>query len=182
MTAPPRPKSRFPLARLWDVLAVAAVAFALWKIFVAPRAFESAARAQPAPHAVFARLDGGAVRVADLRGRVLFLDFYASWCGPCKIELPLVESWASKHPGSIVVPVDVAEPRAVVSAFARKYVLSNVAYDSQGDARGIFSLSGFPTVVVVDPAGRIRAKWEGLNPAIALAMSNAETSLGTTTR
>lgn len=153
------------------------VAFAIWKIFVAPREFASAERARPAPHAGFERLDGGTFRVTDARGRVLFLDFYASWCEPCKLELPLVESWARKHPEASVVPVDVAEPRAVARAFARRYGLRNVAVDPRGDAAGIFQLGGFPTIVVIDPAGRIRAKWEGLNPAIGIALGNAQSKL-----
>jgi thiol-disulfide isomerase/thioredoxin len=163
--------------RIWDVLAVLIVAFAIWKIFVAPREFASAQRARPAPHATFARLDGGTFRVADLRGRVLFLDFYASWCEPCKIELPLVEAWARRHPEAAVVPVDVAEPRVIAAAFARRYRLRDVAIDPRGDAQGIFQLGGFPTIVVIDPAGRIRAKWEGLNPAIGIALGNAQSTL-----
>ena len=178
MTKPPLALVRFGFARLWDVVAVLLIAFVLWKIFAAPRFLVAAERSQPAPHASFDRLEGGTFRVTDQRGRLLFLDFYASWCEPCKIELPLVESWARTHPRAAVVPVDVAEPLVAVAAFAQRYRLKNVALDPHGDARGIFGIDGFPTVVVVDPAGRIRAKWEGLNPAIAIAMSNAEQVIG----
>jgi thiol-disulfide isomerase/thioredoxin len=162
--------------RIWDAIAVVAIAFALWKIFLAPRAFESPG-VHPAPHAVYPRLDGGTFKVADQRGHAVFLDFYASWCGPCKIELPLVESWWRKHPSAVVVPVDVGEPRPVVAAFARKYSLENVALDVHGSAPALFGVQGFPTVVVIDSTGHVRAKWEGLNPAIALAMTNAENHL-----
>ena len=133
--------------------------------------------AHPAPHAVFERIDGGAFRVADQRGHLVFLDFYASWCVPCKIELPLVKSWARSHPEAIVVPVDVAEPQNVAAAFAKRYGLAGVALDPQASSRALFGVVGFPTVVVIDPSGNVRAKWEGLNPAISLAMSNAEKSL-----
>ena len=96
---------------------------------------------------------------------------------PCKIELPLVRSWARSHPEAVVVPVDVAESRSVAAAFAQRYGLQNVALDPQASSRALFGVAGFPTVVVIDPAGNVRAKWAGLNPAIALAMSNAEKSL-----
>jgi thiol-disulfide isomerase/thioredoxin len=148
------------------------VAFAIWKIFIAPRAFEPP-RAHPAPAVVYQRLDGGAFRLAGARGRIVFLDFYATWCEPCKLSLPLVEGWSQAHPEALVVPVDVGEPRATAQIFARRYRLRNVALDSQSSASPLFGVRGFPTVVVVDQAGYVRAKWEGLNPAITLAMSHA---------
>ncbi len=169
-------RRRFNFARVWDLLAVVAIAFAIWKIFVAPRSF-NAAGSHPAPNAVYPLLDGGSFRVADERGQVVFLDFYATWCEPCKIELPLVERWWRSHRNAVVVPVDVGESRAVTAAFARRYSLANVALDPQTNAPALFSVGGFPTIVVIDPAGYIRAKWEGLNPAIALALSNAQTHL-----
>ena len=163
-------------SKLWDALAVAAIAFALWKILLAPRSF-SAAGAHPAPHVVYTRLDGDTFRVADARGHVVFLDFYASWCEPCKIEAPLVQSWRRSHPNAVVVPVDVGETRPVAATFARRYALGDVALDPQTTARPLFGVEGFPTIVVIDPTGHVRAKWEGLNPAIGLAMSNAEARL-----
>jgi thiol-disulfide isomerase/thioredoxin len=162
--------------RIFDALAIAAIVFAIWKIFIAPRSF-SVPGAHPAPHAVYDFLDGGVFRVAGQRGRVVFLDFYATWCEPCKIELPLVERWHRSHPKAVVVPVDVAEPRDVVAEFARRYSLQNVALDPHTTATAYFGVQGFPTVVVIDPSGYIRAKWEGLNPAIGLALSNALVTL-----
>ena len=164
------------IARVWDLLALAAIVFAVWKIFIAPRDL-NVAKAYPAPHAVYQKLGGGEFRVADQRGKLLFLDFYASWCDPCKIEAPLVERWAREHPGAVVVPVDVAEPPIAARNFAKKYGLQNVVLDRQALAQALFGVVGFPTVVVIDPQGRIRAKWEGLNPAIEVAMTNAEKTL-----
>lgn len=163
-------------SKIWDTLAVGAIAFALWKVFLAPRSF-SAPGVNPAPNAIYARVDGGTFRVADERGHVVFLDFYASWCEPCKIEEPFVQGWLRSHPGAIVVPVDVGEARYVAAGFARRYSLGNVALDPHVTARRLFGIEGFPTIVVIDSTGYIRAKWEGLNPAIGLAMTNAQDHL-----
>jgi thiol-disulfide isomerase/thioredoxin len=160
---------------LWDLLAALVIVFVIWKIFVAPRSFE-AAGTHPAPAAIYQRLDGDAFRVADARGRVLFLDFYATWCEPCKLELPLVEAWSRAHPEAAVVPVDVGEVRSIAVTFARRYRLQSVALDPKGSARPLFAVQGFPTIVVIDRNGFIRAKWEGLNPAIGLAMNHALSS------
>jgi thiol-disulfide isomerase/thioredoxin len=162
---------------LWDAIALTAIAFVVWKVFLAPRTFEPAG-AHPVPHAVYQRLDGGMLRVADERGHLLFLDFFASWCEPCKAELPLVESWATAHPGARVAFVDVGEPRDVAAAFAQRQHLHDVAIDPGATAQAFFNVRGFPTIVVVDPGGYIRATWEGLNPAIGLAMTNADSTLG----
>lgn len=167
---------KFTWGRLLDAAAVAVIAFVLWKIFIAPRSFTQPG-AQPAPHVVYERLDGAPFRMTDMRGRLVFLDFYASWCAPCKAELPLVERWARAHPDVMVVPVDVGEPRAVAERFAEEMHLGNVAFDPAASAQGYFSVQGFPTVVVVDASGDIRASWAGLNPAIGMAMSNALTAL-----
>ena len=177
-SAPSREPGRklFTAGRFWDALAALVIGFAVWKIFIAPRSFEPAG-AHPAPAAIYQRLNGGAFRVADQRGHVLFLDFYASWCEPCKLELPLVEAWSREHPAATVVPVDVSEERPIAAAFARRYRLQNVALDPESSAEALFAVQAFPTVVVIDRSGFVRAKWEGLNPAIALAMNNALSSL-----
>ncbi len=164
------------LGRFLDLIAIAVIAFVAWKIFIAPRALKSA-DAYPAPRVAYHKLDGGTFRVSDARGRVLFLDFFASWCEPCKLEIPMVEKYARTHPNVIVVPVDVGEPPSVAQNFAKSFKLRNVALDPTSSAQGFFRVQGFPTIVVVDPQGRIRATWSGFNPAIAMAMSNAENEL-----
>ncbi|MGH7736436.1 MAG: TlpA family protein disulfide reductase [Candidatus Tyrphobacter sp.] len=164
------------LNRLWDLLALVIVLAIVWKLFFAPRSLD-AGKAYPAPHAVYDRLDGGTFSVVQARGRVLFLDFYASWCEPCRRMMPAVEGFARDHPDVDVVPVDVGEPRPVAAAFAHEMNLANVVLDEKGLSRGFFGVDGFPTIVTIDPQGRIRATWTGYNPAIALAMSSARRTL-----
>jgi hypothetical protein len=87
--------------------------------------------------------------------------------------MPLVAAWHRKHPDATIVPIDVGERRSIVAAFARQHSLGNVALDPTSSSRAYFDLQGFPTMVVVDATGHIRARWEGLNPAIGLALTNA---------
>lgn len=162
--------------RLLDLLAVLAVLFVIYKMLVAPR-FLSRATAYPAPRVTYAKLAGAPYVLKQHRGRVVFLDFYASWCEPCRISLPLVEKFARAHPEVDVIPIDVGEPRTVAEAFARVHHLENVALDPQALSRGFFQIQGFPTMVVIDPQGRVRATWPGLNPAIQANMAHAEDSL-----
>jgi thiol-disulfide isomerase/thioredoxin len=164
------------VGRALDVLAVLVVLFVLYRIFVAPR-YLSTANAHPAPHVTYQMLSGKPFVLTEHRGKVVFLDFWASWCEPCKLSLPMVEKFARAHPEVEVVPVDVGEPRTVAAAFARTHDLLHVALDPQALSQGFFQLDGFPTMVVIDPQGRIRATWTGFNPAIQLNMAHAENTL-----
>lgn len=161
---------------MWDVLALAVVVVVAYKIAIAPRSLK-AADAFPAPRVSYASLGGPPFVLARHRGRVVFLDFWASWCEPCKAQMPLVEAFARNHPGVDVVPVDVGEPPAVAAAYAHGHDLRDVVVDPKALSSGFFQLDGFPTMVVVDPQGRIRATWTGFNPAIEFNMSHAERSL-----
>src|SRR5579864_2408378 len=121
--------------RILDALAVLVVLFVAYKLLVAPR-FLSPATAYPAPRVAFATLSGKPFVLREHRGRVVFLDFWASWCEPCKISLPMVERFARAHPEVDVVPIDVGEPRALAQAFARSHGLTNVALDPKALSRG----------------------------------------------
>lgn len=176
MRQPPPPRrSLLTLNRAWDILAILAVLFVLYRIFVAPRIF--AAPLVPAPHVRYASLAGKPFVLTQHRGHVVFLDFWASWCEPCKLSLPLVERFARAHPQAVVIPVDVGEPRAVAQAYARRHDLRDVALDPDALSKGFFQIEGFPTIVVIDPRGRLRATWQGFNPAVGLNMAHAVSAL-----
>ena len=168
--------SKHGMGRVWDILALLVIAFVIWKLLIAPRSLRQGA-ALPAPHITLNSLQGAPFKLADHRGRVVFLDFYATWCEPCKISLPLVEHFAKAHPEVDVIPIDVGEPPFIAAPFAKAYHLHNVALDESKLAANWFGVEGFPTIVVIDPKGNVRANWPGLNPAVQLNMANAESQL-----
>jgi thiol-disulfide isomerase/thioredoxin len=163
------------LRRVFDIAAVLLVLFIAYRLVIAPRNFS--ARAYPAPHITYQTLSGKPFVLTEHRGRVVFLDFWATWCEPCKVSLPMVEKYARAHPEVDVIPVDVGEPRAVVEAFVKTHDMQHVAMDPKSLSQGFFQIQGFPTMVVIDPQGRIRATWPGLNPAIQLNMDHARQTL-----
>jgi len=170
------PPVRRWLARGLDAAAVLVVLYALFHFLVAPRLLPSAA--VTAPPLTFATLDGGRYALAAHRGRLVFLDFWASWCGPCQESLPLVEHYAQTHRDVDVVPVDVGEDAATAAGFARVHRLAHVVLDTDQIAAHAFGVSGFPTMVVIGPDGLVRDKWIGFNPAIEDAMADAREKYG----
>ena len=158
--------------RVLDVLAVLLIVFAVWKLFVAPRIFIGKA-AIPAPAVALPMLGGATFELARQRGHVVFLDFWASWCEPCKLSIPLIEHYKSTHPDALVISVDAGEPIPVVTQFAREKKMKSVAFDPQMAVSDAFGVGVFPTMIVVDADGKVRAKWIGFNPLIESAMDNA---------
>jgi thiol-disulfide isomerase/thioredoxin len=165
---------RLRLSRGLDLLAAAVVLFVLYRLLVQPRLF--AAPSAPAVPFVLPALDRPEFHFPAHPGRVVFLDFWASWCEPCKASLPLVEHYARGHPDVEVIPVDSNEPAAAGARFARENGLRAVVLDTHGRVTGAYGVDGLPTMIVIDPRGFIRARWPGFNPAIELAMENARTS------
>jgi peptide/nickel transport system substrate-binding protein len=164
------------LARGLDALAILVVLYAVYYFGLAPR--WAAQTALPAPPVTLDAIGGGRFSLGQHRGRVVFLDFWASWCEPCKESLPLVEQYARAHPDADVIAVDVGEDARTAGSFAAAHGLANVVLDPDAIAAHAYGVNGFPTMAVIDPAGRLRTKWIGFNPAIAAAMAAAQARYG----
>jgi thiol-disulfide isomerase/thioredoxin len=167
------PSLRRFAARALDVLAVVVLVAALVR-FGWPYAERSLHHgALPAPPVSLATLDGRRFELGRRRGRFVVLDFYATWCGPCRDSLPLVERFARRHPAVEVVPIDVGEPSLLARPFAVKLGLGDVALDPDLTVAHAFAVDGYPTIVAVDAAGAIRARWIGYDPQIERALGEA---------
>ncbi len=157
-------------ARGLDLLAVLVVLAALARFVVLP-ALRHRTLVQ-APAVRLATLDGRPFDLADRRGRVVFLDFWASWCDPCRASIPLVQHFARTHPGVVVESIDVGEDLRTVRPFAERFAMRDVALDPTQATAHAFAVDGFPTVVAIDPAGRVRARWIGFDPGIEDEMAS----------
>ena len=159
--------------RIVDAIAILLIAYAVWRFFVAPRLFGTALLAVPAPAVTLHLMDGGSFDLAKARGNVVFLDFWASWCEPCKLSIPLIERYKTEHPQALVFSVDAGEQAAVAERYARSTKMRRVALDPQMKVSDAFGVGVFPTMVVIGRDGKERAKWVGFNPLIARDMSRA---------
>lgn len=170
---PPKAARAKAFSRILDGLAVLVIAFAVWKIVIAPRIYVSKKSALVAPPVVLPLMDGGTFALAKARGHVVFLDFWASWCAPCKLSIPLIERYKNAHPDALVFSVDSGEPVALASSFARAKNMKRVALDPEMTVTHAFGVDVFPTMIVIDRTGKERAKWIGFNPLIEDSMSRA---------
>jgi cytochrome c biogenesis protein CcmG/thiol:disulfide interchange protein DsbE len=107
---------------------------------------------------------GGKGSLADYRGEVVVLNFWASWCEPCREESPLLQRWHRRMAGNggTVLGVDVLDVTGDAEDFIDEYGLTYpMLKDKAGDALESFGVVAYPETFVIDRDGRIRAVRRG---------------------
>jgi thiol-disulfide isomerase/thioredoxin len=106
-------------------------------------------------------LDGKPVRLADLKGRAVWINFWASWCPPCQSETPILRAMAERYAdrGLVVLGISVQETNpADIRAYAERYELGyTIAPDLSGHIFRLYRPPGLPTQIFVGPEGTIRS-------------------------
>jgi cytochrome c biogenesis protein CcmG/thiol:disulfide interchange protein DsbE len=119
----------------------------------------AAGKAPAAPGFVLESLEGDEeISLADFRGRPVVLNFWASWCGPCKDEAPMLQSaWERyRDRGLVILGVDAQDLASDGRRFAERYALTYpLAYDGNGSTLGRYGLTGFPETWFVSRDGRL---------------------------
>jgi peroxiredoxin len=130
-----------------------------------------------APPLDLATADGDRIRLADYRGRVIVLNYWATWCAPCQVEMPALQQVASGFPGQVaVLGINAGEPAADVLAWRDRLGLTfPLLLDPDGIAARDYRLRGQPTTVIVTPDSHIAAIFYG--PVDAAAITQAVAAL-----
>jgi peroxiredoxin len=115
---------------------------------------------QPAPDFTLSALDGAPVRLADYRGQPVLINFWASWCLPCREEMPLLNEAYSG--GRLVVigvnALNLDEERDARDFVAEMDVSFPIAFDADGAVQRAYSVRGLPTSFVVGPDGVVQSR------------------------
>ncbi|HQT30408.1 MAG TPA: TlpA disulfide reductase family protein [Thiobacillus sp.] len=117
---------------------------------------------QPAPALKLKDLDGKPHDLAQLKGRVVLVNFWATWCPPCRREMPSMErlSQALKNEAFSVLAINVGEDADTINSFASQLDATlnfPILLDSQSRSLQVWKVSGLPTTYLIDQRGRIVA-------------------------
>ncbi|MBI2830955.1 MAG: TlpA family protein disulfide reductase [Chloroflexi bacterium] len=109
-------------------------------------------------------LAGKTVFLSELRGKPVVINFWASWCGPCREEMPYIqqvhEKWANK--GLVILAINIQENPAVASKFMADYKLTFTALlDTKGEVAATYKVRGIPATFFIDKDGIIRGQRVG---------------------
>lgn len=111
-------------------------------------------------------VDGSPVRLADLRGKIVLLDFWATWCPPCRHELPTIEALSRKYKDRnvLVFGINDEEVKTAKHFLEQHYPDLATLHDGDGKVHRLYGCFSIPTVLVIDGTGKIVAHFVGERP------------------
>jgi len=118
----------------------------------------------PAPIFELQSINGEEVNLQNLQGRAVMLNFWATWCGPCQVEMPLLQSYHDQYNRELVVlAINVGESPQDIEKYLEELGLNlNVLLDRKGEVEKLYRVRGLPTTYFVDEEGIIRYLHLGL--------------------
>jgi cytochrome c biogenesis protein CcmG/thiol:disulfide interchange protein DsbE len=147
------------------VVMVSAVAWLLAYGFMRDaRYIQSPLVARPAPSFTLTLFDGKAIRLEDLRGKTVLVNFWASWCVPCRAEARALENaWQKyKDRGVVFIGVNIQDKEEDARAFMKEFAISYLnGRDESGKIAINYGVWGIPETFFIDPQGRITYKHAG---------------------
>lgn len=160
-------------------MTVARHARARISLLVIALCFLTSARAvrvgEAAPAFELQQADGKPVSLAELRGNVVYVDFWASWCAPCKRSFPWMNALYSKERGNgfVIVGVNVDKRRSDADRFLRDVPAAfPIVFDTSGATPAAFDVKGMPSSYLIDRNGIVSAIEEGFHDDRAAALES----------
>jgi peroxiredoxin len=126
-----------------------------------------AAASEPAPDFTLPSRDGGNMQLSALKGQVVMINFWATWCGPCRQEMPLLEQLHAKYEplGFTLLGVNVEPDSATATTWLKGMpVTFPILFDTSNAVAEQFGVMGMPSSVFVDREGRVRYVHRGYKP------------------
>lgn len=113
---------------------------------------------QDAPDLNLADMDGELHSLTSYRGKPVIINFWATWCPPCREEMPSMNrGWEKvKHEGIVMLAINVGEDEETIFSFMADYPIDfQVLLDQSGDTVNHWPINGLPTTFVIDPEGKL---------------------------
>ena len=113
-----------------------------------------------APSFTLVDLEGNQVALSDFRGKTVFLNFWATWCPPCRAEMPEIEAVYQQYKGKgvVVIGVDILESESVVHQYVQQGGYSwTFVLDTTGEVAANYQIAAIPTSFFIDREGIIQA-------------------------
>jgi peroxiredoxin len=173
-----------PTAILAIVVLAAFTIFITWRAKKLERSLQDESTAptlvnQNAPPFALPSLDGRTISLADYRGKKnIIVSFWASWCGPCQLEMPALRQFYEKHHEQSndfeILAISIDDEAAPAESFASQNKLPfPVLLDPGSKTANTYGVDGIPALFVVDKSGKVVYGHAGFDPAMELGIAQA---------
>ena len=135
----------------------------------AAAAGQAAAESNPVfPDLELAGADGGSIRLSQLKGNVILLNVWATWCGPCRLELPIVQKMYDRYSDRnfVVLAVNVDADRKKIDPFLKRHNISLPVYFAAPEDAGQMTAMGIPSTFIIGPDRTLLDQKVGYSPAV----------------
>lgn len=129
-----------------------------------------AAKAVKAPDFTLTDIHGRMVSLSELKGKVVFLDFWATWCPPCVVALPAVERLVENYKGKsfVVLSINLDSSEAPLKRFLSTHKMtSRVIFAGESGVDLKYRVEGIPAYFIIDQKGNVAKAWQGYSPNMA---------------
>ncbi|TCP31690.1 peroxiredoxin [Scopulibacillus darangshiensis] len=149
-------KKRLIIRTLIILILVAAVGFTIYQIFNKKHVVEIG---DTAPDFILTDVHGKKVHLKDFRGKAVVLNFWATWCDPCKREMPYINKVYEKTKNQkdvVILAVNIKESKFAVENFLNRYHIKfPVLMDKKGDVMDAYNIVPIPTTFFIDKDGKV---------------------------
>jgi cytochrome c biogenesis protein CcmG, thiol:disulfide interchange protein DsbE len=151
---------------LATLLLIGLVGYGLWQMLAATNEKTTGlAIGNAAPDFELKTLDGKSIRLSELQGKKVILNFWATWCPPCRAEMPEMQNFYENHNKDVeilAVNLTSQDSRDKVGPFIKEYGLTfPVVLDDEGEVLSMYEIEPIPTSYIIDSEGIIRQKYVG---------------------
>mgnify|MGYP001601725138 CR=1 FL=1 len=131
-------------------------------LFLGLAACGAPAGSRQAPEFALPDLSGQTVSLASLRGKPVLINFWATWCDSCRVEMPDLEELSRRSGGRFsVIGVSMDENQSAVPPFVKEHKVTFPILYSDGKVSAAYAVRGLPAAFLIDDEGRIARRWVG---------------------
>jgi thiol-disulfide isomerase/thioredoxin len=137
--------------------------FLLGCLLAASAVVATAQESRTFPDLEFAGADGGSMRLSQLKGNVVLLNVWATWCGPCRLELPIVQRFYDQYSDRnfVVVAVNIDAERTRIAPFMKRYNISLPVYYAAPEDAAQMTAAGIPSTFLIGADRSLIQNWVG---------------------
>ncbi len=163
------------MRRTLSVFALLILAATLTRCARGPSGEEAPEVGRMAPKFSLSDLSGRRVSLDQFRGKIVMLDFWATWCGPCRLTMPVLENLQKEYPKDLtLLAINVAEDPDLVRSYVKKQnIASTVLLDEDGKVGEAYQSDSIPMQVLIDKQGIVRRVSVGYSSRLANQLRSA---------